>query len=72
MNVVRSDPIHRVIAGRPWLISMDEIGMWHTGVVPDDVDPDHDALRRYVLWGSLMAGAAGVEWYFEQNTRTTI
>jgi len=49
---------------RPWLISMDEIGPWHTGVVPDADDPDHATLRREVLWGSLMAGAAGVEWYF--------
>lgn len=51
-------------AGHPWLISMDEIGMWHTGAVPDDVDSRRDDLRRHVLWGSLMAGAAGVEWYF--------
>ncbi len=51
-------------AGHPWLIAMDEIGMWHTGVMPDEVNPDHDTVRQQVLWGSLMAGAAGVEWYF--------
>lgn len=51
-------------SGHPWLIAMDEIGMWHTGVMPDAVDPDHDTIRSQVLWGSLMAGAAGVEWYF--------
>lgn len=51
-------------AGHPWMICMDEIGPWHTGAVPDATDPGHDQLRRQVLWGSLMAGAAGVEWYF--------
>lgn len=51
-------------AGHPWLIGMDEIGFWHTGVMPDAVNPHHDTLRHEVLWGSLMAGAAGVEWYF--------
>ncbi|HBE69715.1 MAG TPA: DUF5060 domain-containing protein, partial [Planctomycetaceae bacterium] len=51
-------------AGHPWLLAMDEIGKWDTGLVPDSVDPAHDKLRQDVLWGSLMAGAAGVEWYF--------
>lgn len=51
-------------AGHRWLIGMDEIGKWDVGVVPDSVDPNHDTLRKEVLWGSLMAGAAGVEWYF--------
>ncbi len=52
------------IADHSWLITMDEIGPWHTGLVPDSIDPNHDALRRFVLWGSLMGGGAGVEWYF--------
>jgi hypothetical protein len=43
---------------------MDEIGPWMHGVIPDNEDADHDEIRRDVLWGSLMAGAAGVEWYF--------
>ncbi len=51
-------------AGQPWLITMDEIGEWHTGVLPDAEDPNHDTIRRFALWGSLMAGGAGVEWYF--------
>ena len=51
-------------AGNEWLITMDEIGQWHTAVLPDSLDPNHDTIRRYALWGSLMAGAAGVEWYF--------
>lgn len=53
-----------VTAGRPWLITMDEIGPWHTGAVSDADDPDHDGLRRQVLWGTFLAGGAGVEWYF--------
>jgi hypothetical protein len=55
--------------GHPWLIAMDEIGMWHTGVVPDSVDYNHDSIRRYVLWGTLLSGAAGVEWYYGANNR---
>lgn len=51
-------------SGHPWLIAMDEIGMWHTGVMDDASNPKHDTIRQEVLWGSLMAGAAGVEWYF--------
>ena len=43
---------------------MDEIGPWHTGTKTDLEDPSHDTLRQEVLWGSLMAGASGVEWYF--------
>ena len=51
-------------SGEPWLIGMDEIGFWYRGVKPDAIDPGHDTIRREVLWGSLMAGSAGVEWYF--------
>ncbi len=51
-------------SGQSWLLSMDEIGTWYNGALPDDIDPDHDELRRHVLWGHLLAGGAGVEWYF--------
>ncbi|EDY82063.1 hypothetical protein VDG1235_1683 [Verrucomicrobiia bacterium DG1235] len=51
-------------AGHRWLIAMDEIGPWQIGAAADVDDPDHDSLRHHVLWGSLMGGAAGVEWYF--------
>lgn len=50
--------------GRPWIMMMDEIGPWHTGTRTDADDPKHDTLRHEVLWGTLMAGGAGVEWYF--------
>ncbi|MEM9141882.1 MAG: DUF5060 domain-containing protein [Bacteroidota bacterium] len=55
--------------GGEWLIAMDEIGMWHTGARSDSLDGNHDSLRRYVLWGTLLSGAAGVEWYFGANNR---
>jgi hypothetical protein len=51
-------------AGRPWVVNLDEIGPHTDGVLPDSVDPDHDGVRHWALWGTLMAGGAGVEWYF--------
>jgi len=51
-------------AGNEWLITMDEIGIWKHGAIPDSKDPNHDRLRHWVLWGSLLGGGAGVEWYF--------
>ncbi len=54
-------------SNRPWIISMDEIGPWHTGTKSDIESPRHDTMRQEVLWGALMAGASGVEWYFGWN-----
>jgi hypothetical protein len=51
-------------AERPWAITMDEIGMWQIGARNDRDDPTHDSLRRHALWGHLLGGGAGVEWYF--------
>jgi hypothetical protein len=51
-------------AGRPWVVNLDEIGPADTGVPPDAVDPAHDEIRREALWGNLLAGGGGVEWYF--------
>jgi hypothetical protein len=51
-------------AGDKWVVSVDEIGPANVGAAPDNVDPTHSRLLRQVLWGSLMAGGAGVEWYF--------
>ena len=50
-------------SGRPWVVTLDEIGPAGRGVLPDAFD-DHDAVRDNHLWGNLMAGGAGVEWYF--------
>ena len=51
-------------AGRSWVVTLDEIGPANTGVKPDSVDPDHFEVRHHALWGHLMAGGAGCEWYF--------
>ena len=32
--------------------------------MPDDEDPEHNFARGRALWGTLMAGGFGVEWYF--------
>ncbi len=51
-------------AGRQWFVCLDEIGPAHTGVKPDNDDAAHDEVRKKHLWANLMAGGAGVEWYF--------
>jgi hypothetical protein len=64
--------------GRPWVVANDEQGPADRGVPPDpgydgfngktaegdDVGHDMHDIRRYTLWGNLMAGGAGVEYYF--------
>ncbi len=54
-------------AGRKWIVCLDEIGPPDTGVKPDKDDYWHDEVRRKHLLGNLMAGGAGVEWYFGRN-----
>jgi len=51
-------------AGRKWVIFGDEQNPATRGVVPDDKDAAHDQPRQQALWGNLMGGGAGVEWYF--------
>ncbi len=51
-------------AGKQWLVNLDEIGPANKGVMPDAFDANHDTVRSECLWGTLMAGGAGVEWYF--------
>ena len=35
------------------------------GIEPDSLIPNNQAvMRKYALWGNLMAGGSGVEWYF--------
>lgn len=64
--------------GRPWVVANDEQGSARTGVPPDPgyrgfsgttseqgYEPyDIHAIRKHTLWGNLMAGGAGVEYYF--------
>jgi Putative collagen-binding domain of a collagenase len=49
---------------RPWVVASDEQGPSSDGIVPDSVDFLHDSARKEVLWANLMAGGAGVEYYF--------
>lgn len=49
---------------KQWIVCSDELGPHWMGVMPDSDDPVHDTIRREALWGNLMAGGAGVEWYF--------
>ncbi|MEM1027291.1 MAG: DUF5060 domain-containing protein [Planctomycetota bacterium] len=65
-------------AGRPWVVCNDEQNHWTVGVPPDSDYPgyngtmkdgspvaydEHD-IRKQTLWGNLMAGGGGVEYYF--------
>jgi len=50
--------------GRKWVVCSDEIGPASTGAKPDADDPEHNDIRQKVLWGNLMGGGGGVEWYF--------
>jgi hypothetical protein len=51
-------------SNKKWIVCLDEIGPASTGVKPDADDPDHFDIRAHCLWANLMAGGAGVEWYF--------
>ena len=65
-------------AKKPWVVANDEQGPAGLGVPPDpgyagfagknaqgrDVGYTHHDIRKHTLWGNLMAGGAGVEYYF--------
>lgn len=51
-------------AGRNWVVCLDEYGHGKGGVATDDIDYWHDEARKNCLWGNLMAGGGGSEWYF--------
>jgi len=64
-------------AGRPWVVANDEQGPASLGVPPDPGyegfdgkakedrgEYDLNDIRKHTLWGNLMAGGAGVEYYF--------
>ena len=51
-------------SGQPWAIFHDEQTPASVGVMPDAEDPLHDKPRKHALWGNLMGGGSGVEWYF--------
>ncbi len=66
-------------AGRPWVVAHDEQNPHYTGVPPDPgwegfdgtARPERnsrpytpDDIRKFTLWGTLLAGGGGVEYYF--------
>lgn len=60
-------------AGKPWVVANDEQNPASHGVPPDpgyqgfdasSVDYNADSIRHHTLWGNLMAGGSGVEYYF--------
>jgi hypothetical protein len=65
-------------AGQPWVVANDEQGGHALGVPPDPGfegfagrakeekgrEYDQGDVRRHTLWGTLLAGGAGVEYYF--------
>ena len=66
-----------VASGQPWVVAFDESGSAAHGQVPDwgyegfaGVDSTGERIysqhevRKQTLWGALMAGGAGVEYYF--------
>lgn len=50
--------------GKKWALSVDEPGKANIALLPDDEDMEHNLARGNALWGTLMAGGFGVEWYF--------
>lgn len=51
-------------SGKQWVVCNDEQNSANNGVLPDGPGSNRDIIRREVLWGNLMAGGAGVEYYF--------
>jgi len=43
-------------AGHKWIVTSDEQSPPGVGVEPDSFDPQHDNIRKNVLWGNIMAG----------------
>jgi len=52
-------------AGKPWVVACDEPGDASHGLRPDnDAGASHVDGRKNALWGHLLAGGAGLEFYF--------
>ncbi len=51
-------------AGKIWAVACDEPGDAQHALITDAEDPAHDNARKNGLWGAVMAGAWGTEWYF--------
>jgi hypothetical protein len=53
-----------IAAGKRWVVACDEPGDAGHSLITDAEDPTHDNARKNALWGNIMAGGAGLEWYF--------
>ena len=51
-------------AGKVWAVACDEPGDAQHSLLPDEEDPEHFEARTNGLWGAMLAGAWGTEWYF--------
>ncbi|QDU89216.1 Beta-L-arabinobiosidase precursor [Pirellulimonas nuda] len=52
-------------AGKKWVVAVDEPGDAQHAIQPDyDAGNTHVDGRKNALWGTLMGGGAGNEWYF--------
>ena len=51
-------------AGKPWPVACDEPGDPSHALITDAEDPDHFNARTNGLWGNVLAGGWGTEWYF--------
>lgn len=51
-------------SGKPLVVAVDEPGDHLHSLLPDQEDPEHNDARKNALWGTLLAGGAGIEWYF--------
>ncbi|MGB0744231.1 MAG: DUF5060 domain-containing protein, partial [Opitutales bacterium] len=52
-------------AGKPWVVYCDEPGDAQAALRPDsDPGASHENGRKNALWGSIMAGGAGANFYF--------
>lgn len=51
-------------AGKVWAVAVDEPGDAQHSLITDEEDAEHNDARKNGLWGAMMAGAWGTEWYF--------
>jgi len=51
-------------AGKTWAVACDEPGDASHSLTPDSEDEHHFNARTNGLWGAMLAGAWGTEWYF--------
>jgi hypothetical protein len=52
-------------AGKKWVVANDEQAKGSHGILPDEeIENYHDLARKRVIWGTIMAGGAGCEYYF--------